>query len=139
MKRITLLLVLLISFTAIAQNTKDVLLKDLVSVDGNKYKIYDYTLLSGNGNSIQVASYAEAPTSGLISRDYFVLIFSQITGQYINDLVAQYDLDTKNLTELIGNADMVINIYMAKNGIQIETSLRGKTERNTMSWSEFLE
>jgi hypothetical protein len=139
MKKITLLLLLFMSTYVFTQNTKDVLLNDLVKIKDNKYTISDYTLLTSDEKSIQVKAYAEAPVSGLISRDYFVLIFSQITGQYISDLVEQYDLDTKNLTELIGNPDMVISVYMVKSGIQIETSFNGRSERKTMTWNEFLE
>lgn len=140
MKKTTTLLLLLISFFAYSQNTKEILLNDLVKIEDSKFTITDYTLLSNDTKTIQVKAYAEAPKSGLISRDYFIMIFSNILGQFINETTDQYELKTENLNEIIGKPDIEINIYMANAGIQVEVNaINQKTTRNTYKWSDFLE
>ena len=122
---------------AVSQESQADLLKDLVHIVNGKMVITDNELLTqSDGTSIQIKAYSEAPAAGLISRDYFVEAFSILTYEMINLLKSDDKAETKTLSELIGNPDVEINLYMTKGGIQIEIKSGEETNRKTMQWSE---
>lgn len=137
-KILFLLLTVTVSFNAIGQVTQDELLEDIVTVVDNKFTASDYTLLklSDGTSTLQIKSYAEAPSSGIISRDNFVLFFTNITMTIIEGLSNESGGITENLDELIGNPDITINIYMSKNGYQVETKTTEGTNRITQKWTD---
>ena len=123
-----------------AQNPQDELLKDQVIMNGDKMTIVDFTLVTfSNGNGIQIKGYAEAPVQGVISRDNFVAIFTAILVEMIAEVKkADPNATTKDLDGVIGNADLEINLYMAKAGMQLETKSSQGVNRKTMQWAEVL-
>ena len=137
-KILFLLLTVTVSFNAIGQVTQDELLEDIVTVVDNKFTASDYTLLiyRDGTSTLQIKSYAEAPSSGIISRDNFVLFFTNITMTIIEGLSNESGGITENLDELIGNPDITINIYMSKNGYQVETKTTEGTNRITQKWTD---
>lgn len=50
-------------------------------------------------------------------------------------------LEFDELDEPIGKVDLEINLYMSKGGLQMEfvNTRENRTERNTVTWKEFLE
>ena len=137
-KILFLLLTVTVSFNAIGQVTQDELLEDIVTVVDNKFTASDYTLLklSDGTSTLQIKSYAEAPSSGIISRDNFVLFFTNITMTIIEGLSDESGGITEKLDELIGNPDITINIYMSKNGYQVATKTTEGTNRITQKWTD---
>ena len=139
---ITLLLLLSISVSSFAQKWEKELKKELVIIEEGKLKSTDYTLISmNNGNSMQIKSYAEASNSGFISRDQFVALFASTATMMIQQILTEAgltenDYRTTTIDELIGSADIVLNLYMGKNGLQIEMKASGETNRITQTWED---
>ena len=135
---IAVLMFFYVSYTQ-AQSYQAKLMKDMVTIANNKMTADDYTIITySNGNSLQVKSHAEAPAQGIISRDNFVAMFTYLTTTMIDEMKkVDADATTKDLDEIIGNADVEINCFMAKGGIQVETKSSEGTERNTMKWEDF--
>jgi len=142
-KRAPLLLAFFISacFQLSAQNYQARLLKDVVKIVGKKMTFNHYTMIAlSNGNKIQVKTYSEAPSSGVISRDNFVA-FSSIVSDHIIVELSKEDRDARSheLEDVIGKPDVTVNIYMAKAGIQIETITMAGVDKSTMQWADILE
>lgn len=135
---ILIALMLFFTFDSFGQGIQAKLLKDMVTITNGKMIIEDFTLISlSNGQSIQIKSYGEAPASGVISRDNFVALFSFLV-THNNDEITKADegATSKDLEEIIGNADITINIYMGKSGIQMEVKAGNETERDTFKWED---
>ena len=133
--------VLQCTFTTLnAQDWKTKILKDVVTVQSGKYTMTEYTLVTfSNGNTVQVKTFAEAPATGVISRDYFVEVATTIKTYILMEFKKQdSELKTQTLDEMIGKPDLTMNFFMSKNGIQVETLANGETERKTILWSELL-
>lgn len=126
--------------TVYAQDWQAELLEDMVTISAGKMTADDYTLVTfSNTNTLQIKSYAEAPATGVISRDNFVSFFTYVIMEIINTMIAaDPDATTKDMDEIIGNPDIVINCYMAKSGIQVETITSEGTTRNTMKWEDLI-
>ncbi len=142
MKLSALLFILLLVNISLskAQTPQEKLLKDQVVIVGDKMTITDFTLVTySNGNGIQIKGYAEAPGQGVISRDNFVTIFTTVLVEMIQEFKkSDPKATTKDLDDVIGNADFEINIYMAKGGMQLETKSSQGVNRKTMQWSEVI-
>lgn len=140
MKKLILLFVVSLTIlNGFSQNIEKDLLKDIVVIDKDKFTAYDYTLLKlGDGvTTFQIKSYAEAPSTGVISRDNFVFIFSYLTVTIIEGLTEDPNATTDDLEEIIGNPDIEINLYMNKTGFQAEVKGPSGTNRFTQKWSDF--
>ncbi|MDX2128495.1 MAG: hypothetical protein SFU91_05610 [Chloroherpetonaceae bacterium] len=135
----SLLLAFCVGSTSLfAQDYQAFLMKDMVAIESGKYKTTGYSIITfSDGHTLQVKSYAEAPASGVISRDHFVALFS-ILAHSIGDEFTKGDegAKSKDVDELIGNPDVVINCFMTKNGIQVEIKTNQGTNRQTMKWSD---
>lgn len=86
----------------------------------------------------QIKTYAVAPSDGTISRDNFVSIFTIMSNEIISGFFDE-GFDSKDLDELIGNPDIVLNFFMTKSGIQMEITSEGETTRITSTWEDFFE
>lgn len=130
------LFLLCISNFSFGQSTND-LLKDVVTISNGKMIANDYTLVTlTDGTTMQIKTHAEAPESGVISRDNFVTTFVTTTVETIDELVKDEDAEIVNLDEIIGNADVEINIFMTRNGYQLEVKTDEGTDRHTYKWDE---
>jgi len=140
-KKLTVLafIVFSISTTSMAQSYKAMLLKDLVKVSGSKMIFEDFTLITfSNGNTMQVKTHSEGPSTGVISRDNFVFLNAHISSGLIENITEQDpEAKTKEMGAIIGNPDVSINIYVAREGIQVEANVGGEVRRDTLSWEEF--
>lgn len=137
---IFILLVILTPMFVMSQASQADLVKDLVKVVNGKMIITDYELLKqSDGTSIQIKAHCEAPATGVISRDYFVQLFSILTYEAIDGMKSDDKSTTKTLAELIGNPDVEINAYMNKSGVQFEIKTSEGTNRKTMEWAELFQ
>lgn len=92
---------------------------------------------------------SEAPAAGVISRDNFVALTTQVfTSIMIMALAEAYEVpastfmngfDYKKLSAPIGTPDLEINIIMTGEGLQIELVDTGSNERSrfTETWDNF--
>ena len=138
MKQLTLAVLIVVSHLVLAQGPEGKLLKDIVAFNGDKMTATDYTMVNySNGNSLQIKVYAEAPSSGAISRDNFVSIFAAVMTELLFELKkSDPQAKTKDLEDLIGNADVEMNVFMTKGGIQVETKSSQGVNRKTMQWAD---
>lgn len=100
----------------------------------------DYTLVTfSNGNNLQIKAYAEAPATGLISRDNFIALTTTIATSTIEELTKEDEgAKTKDLSAIIGNPDITIKTFVAKEGVQVEVTTSEGVNRSTMSWDDLL-
>lgn len=132
----------LLGSIASAQSKGDIVLKrikkDLVKVVGNKL-VYDRVVLfSAKGNEskerVQIKLHAEAPKSGLISRDYFVTCVMEL---FTFGLLKEGKV--KEIDEPIGDVDREISLVLTSQGLQVSDRNASvqKTERTTFTWEQF--
>ena len=128
------------------------LLEEAVEVREEKMVIEEFGLLSipsAPDAGMQLRLYSEAPAAGVVSRDNLVAITTVLQTTFLLELAMSLavnpdveslrDLyDYKELDEPIGNADLEINIYMSKGGLQMEfrDTRTNQTDRSTMTWKE---
>jgi hypothetical protein len=136
MKKIILGSVLIfITISLSAQSSKEDLLKDAVVIVNGKFTITDFALTnSEDGSNKQIKFYCEAPSQGVISRDYFNQLVGALQIELIRNLLG--DVEVTNIPELTGNADIEFNLYMSKTGLQVEIKSDGETKRNTVMWDD---
>ena len=113
------------------------MLQNIVTVTNNKFTAVNYQLATfQDGSTKQLKFYAESPATGVISRDNFVAFYTVLHTLMMKEIFHDNDAKTKDIDQLIGNADAEINIFMGKNGVQVEVKFEGQTERKTMTWAE---
>jgi hypothetical protein len=94
-------------------------------------------LVTTKGKNIQVKIHAEAANTGFISRDNFVYATANIVEAILSQFTAlDENAKTEDLDEITGTADIVVNCFMSKTGIQIETTTASGTEKTMQKWSE---
>ena len=127
-----------ICFAGQAQDYTKRILTDMVRISNNKMMADDYNLIKkSDGSTLQVKCYGEAPATGVISRDIFVALFTELTVSMIDEMTkADEGATSQDLESIIGNPDIEINVYAAKAGIQVEIKAAGETKRNTVKWEE---
>lgn len=130
-----------IPFFCSSQDYQKEMLNDIVTIKDGKFTATNFNLLtlSDGSTTYQIKSYAEAPSTGLISRDNFVAIFTVIVYEMISNLSDDPESKTTDLEEIIGNPDVEINCFMNKSGIQIEIKGANGTNRVTQTWKDFYE
>ena len=136
MKKIILGLVLIfITISLSAQSSKEDLLKDAVKIVNGKFTITDFALVNTeDGSNKQIKIYCEAPSTGVISRDYFNQMVAALQVELVKSLLGEVEIT--NIPEITGNPDIEFNIYMSKTGLQIEVKSDGETNRNTVMWDD---
>lgn len=135
--RVPSIVILLLCTTAVAQATdKAKLLSDLVAIQDGKMKLQDVRLCTpkgaSSGKNMQVLIRSEAPAAGLIHRDRFVFMHSALTAL----LVSNQAWDCKHSEQLIGTADLSVDLIMEPAGVQIAVAHSGKVERTTKRWED---
>jgi len=127
--------------------------RDAVAVTGNRMTIDETNLVKVavpgyQTAQIQLKVHAEAPASGVISRDNFVAMATQLMFITFYSAYAQaYKvtaldfLQAVTFTELaapIGTPDVEINVVMTAEGFQLEwvDTASGQRSRSTMTWAE---
>ena len=133
-------ILLLISFTALnlfsfGQESLEDLKKDIISVKEDKWilsKLEMVTLESGEQKELKFV--AETTKDSFISRDNFIAISSEYLVLYSDKISI---VDYTDLTELVGEADIVIKVYMSKAGIQIVLNNQGTETKETHLWKDY--
>lgn len=142
MKSILVLFVVLSSVSVQATDWEKELAADIVTLDSNKQSLDEYFLMkfkseNGSANNIQVGIHSEGPT-GVISRDNFVGITTMFYTMIIAGMVNLAECEFEDLEAPIGKVDIEINLYMTKEGCQIEIHDVNSNQKNkqTTKWSE---
>lgn len=140
MKKVIALVLLSGCFTLKAftqtKTTSEELLSDIITITDNKYKMDIYQLVTNaDGTTMQVKAHSEAPQS-VISRDQFVYYSTSIMSSTVDGYIPETS-SVQDLDELIGNPDIEINLFMSKNGLQIETKGSSGTNRYTKKWDDY--
>jgi hypothetical protein len=137
MKKITLLVFLTFSAFGYSQNIEQKLKADIVKIETGKFTIDDYTLVTTKGKNIQIKVHAEASNNGFISRDNFIYFTSSIIDEIVSQFTAaDENAKTEDLEEITGKADIIVNCFMSKTGIQVETTTSNGTEKIMQKWSD---
>ena len=145
MKYLSFILIMLLASVACAEDWQQELAEDMVTIKDDKMYIERYELLKttaedGTVSNTQVKLYSTSPTQ-VISRDNFVCITTMIYTLIIAEMLETVEFDIVEIDEPIGKVDMEINLYMTKEGFQIEVDLKtiGERTRETTKWSDFFE
>jgi hypothetical protein len=126
---------------------------DLVVVRAGEMTTDEYNLVKiavpgYEAVQLQVKIHAEAPVGGLISRDNFVALTTQMVvltffAAYadVYQVPASQFIQAVDFTELtapIGTPDVELNLYMTNEGLQFEwvNTADGKRSRWTSTWAE---
>ena len=137
MKKITVLVFLTLSAFGYSQNIEQKLKADIVKIETGKFTIDDYTLVTTKGKNIQIKVHAEASNNGFISRDNFIYFTSSIIDEIVSQFTAaDENAKTEDLEEITGKADIIVNCFMSKTGIQVETTTSTGTEKIMQKWSD---
>ena len=160
---IILFFCILFSYTnSFSQEWKEMLMKDAVKIENGKFTMKAYSLVSNktDGKSLQIQFYSEAPSTGAMSRDNFILFTSMFRYEFLTQLqqkmtatvggdtsfvyddysdafVLRKEVEIKELDEIIGKADGEVNLYMTKAGLQLEVVFGGEKNRATHQWADF--
>lgn len=152
--KILLLTTLLPAYLSAQEEWRQQLSKELVTVRGQKMVADEYDLVKievpgYEPVQLQMKVHAEAPAGGLISRDNFVAITTQMVVMTFlvvyaeaYQIPARQFLDAVDFTELaapIGTPDVELNLFMTDEGLQFEwvNTADGRRSRWTSTWAEF--
>ena len=138
MKNITTFFLLLITSISFGQDYQKELLSEVVEIKSGNFIANDYSLITlKDGTTFQIKTSAEAPSTGVISRDNFVAIFSSILTEVLPEITDDPEVISKDLESIIGNPDIEIKCIMAKTGMQIEIKSDTGVKRITQLWADF--
>ena len=140
MKKITITVALLfVALFSNAQSVEEKLKEDVIEIKDGKFVCDDLTMVTLKGNNYQISIHTEAASNGFISRDNFIYFAALITNETINGLTDGDESATiEDLEEITGKADITINCYMTKIGMQVETTTAEGTEKTTQKWTDLL-
>ena len=140
MKKITITVALL--FAALfsnAQSVEEELKDDVIKIEDGKFIYDDLTMVTLKDENHQISIHVEASSNGFISRDNFVYLASSFTTETIDALIdGDESATSEDLDEITGKADIVINCYMTKVGMQTETTTKDGTKKNLQKWTDLL-
>ena len=151
-----LVLLSLVSIGASAQDWREKLSAELVTIEAGKMVFEEYGLVKlqfpGYEESrFQIKLHSEVPQGGAVSRDnfvaltssYFTIIMMESLAQAYQVTAAEFleAFDYTELESLIGTADLEMNLFMTNEGLQIEivNTSTGEQMRHTMTWAEVYE
>lgn len=92
----------------------------------------------GESVRLQIKLNAECPESAGISRDNFVAFTVVAYMKFLEGMAGGEPYNTETLESLIGKADLEINVYMTKEGFQIQSvnHKNGEKENSTTKWAD---
>ena len=149
----TLTLLLIVPAVALAQDWREELGSDMVTISDGKMVYQEFGLVKitfpgYETNQFQVKLYSEAPHESVMTRDKFVALTSSYFTILLLESIAQaYQvtaaefLEAFDYTELdnpIGTPDLEMNLFMTDEGMQFEivNTQSGERVRHTMTWEE---
>jgi len=116
------------------KTTPEELKADVVKITDGIYKMDVLRLITSNGLSTQVKAHSECAQTA-ISRDNFIFYTTSILFKVLDELTPE-GAKHSDLDELIGKPDYEINLFMGKNGLQLEFISDKGTERKTIKWDD---
>lgn len=138
---------------ASADDWKSNLSREFVTVANGKmtsenFQLCKVTVPAAKKSSMQIRSYAEAPASAGISRDFFVgfgTTLNTVTIMAFGEAIAKGSsvkatdaLDCDRIEAPIGKVDVEVNLYMTAEGFQYELleSTSGTNKREAKRWED---
>jgi hypothetical protein len=137
MKNKTLLIIsfTLLSLLSFGQESIEDLKKDIVSIKEDKWILSKLEMVTfESGDQKEMKFTAEATKDSFISRDNFIAISSEYLVLYSEKMGV---VDYTDLTELVGEADITVKVYMSKAGIQIVLNNQGVETKETHLWKDY--
>lgn len=148
-----LTLLLIVPTVALAQDWREELGSDMVTISDGKMTYQEFGLVKitfpgYEASQFQVKLYSEAPHEGVMTRDKFVSLTSTYFTILLLETIAQVHqvsavefFEAYDYTELenpIGTPDVEMNLFMTNEGLQFEIVNTGSGERvrHTMTWEE---
>jgi len=148
-----LTLLCVVGFSAAAQDWRQELKADLVTISGGKMTLNDVGLykieIPGyQAAQVQVKVHSEAPAAGIISRDNFVSLTTLMASTVFMTALAEgyrvaasdfiQHVDFTQLKSAIGTPDLELNLTMTNEGLQFEivNNSSGQKTRQTMTWEQ---
>ena len=126
--------------------------RDLVSVRGDKMIFQNHSLCKfgekGQEKTVQlqVKTYGEAPAKGVISRDNFVAMNTELSTVFVLSVGAAASspekvlesFDCNDLESPIGKPDIEVNLFITKEGFKAEfvDNMNNKRSGTTHTWAE---
>ncbi|WP_298956187.1 hypothetical protein [uncultured Nonlabens sp.] len=127
-----------LSLTAIAQKDyKKELAQPMIQVIEGDYVIQEFLIINERGESKQLHLKAQMPQDCIVHRDNLIAISTMFITKLTDEIGA--DGHVEEIDSLIGDADMVIKIFVTNDGMQVAISADGETKRDTLSWKQFYE
>jgi hypothetical protein len=147
------ILILVVSISTVRGGMKDEIKEDVVQIIDEKmiaeeYGLYKIEIEGYKSFSRQFKFHAEAANTGFISRDSFVSVYVYMKTYFLQMMFADaYNVkigtfikgtNYEELDEPIGKVDFEINLYMNKQGIQVEVvnGANNTSEKHTMTWED---
>lgn len=127
-----------LSLTAIAQKDyKKEMATPIVEVIEGDYVIEEFLIIKARGESKQLHLKAQMPQDCIVHRDNLIAISTMFMSKLTDEIGGNSNVE--EIDSLIGDADMVIKIFVTNDGMQIAISAEGETKRETLSWKQFYE
>ncbi|MEO9503390.1 hypothetical protein [Nonlabens ulvanivorans] len=127
-----------LSLIAIAQKDyKKELVEPMIEIVGDDYVIEEFMIIKSKGESIQMHLKAQMPQDCMVHRDRLIALTTMFMTKLTDEISANGEVE--EIDSLIGEADMIIKIFVTDDGLQLAMSAAGETKRETLSWKQVYE
>jgi hypothetical protein len=113
------------------------LAKEIVTISNGKMNFDEFYIASHKGESSQIKIHAEITDNGFMSRDNFVY-WTGVSVQDVLEGILDENAVTEMVDEITGSADITLNMYYSKTGVQMELDIAGEKTKTMLKWSELL-
>lgn len=158
MDRLSLFCVVLVGLVAVAGTAwaedddddfdwKEELQRDLVTVENGEmtYSETELCEIEGSSRSMQVRWEAKAPEEGVLSRDQFVAMTTEINLVTLFGFLERANVSLSDyldrvscqpIDDAIGEVDMTLSVTYAERGLQFAVQTDEGTKRYTSTWDD---
>ncbi|MBF4983616.1 hypothetical protein FNJ87_04495 [Nonlabens mediterrranea] len=127
-----------LSLTAIAQKDyQKELVEPMIEIVGDDYVIEEFMIIKSNGDSVQMHLKSQMPQDCMVHRDRLIAMTTMFMTKLTDEISANGEVE--EIDSLIGDADIVIKIFVTDDGLQLAISAAGETKRETLSWKQVYE
>nr|WP_042246531.1 hypothetical protein [Nonlabens ulvanivorans] len=127
-----------LSLISIAQKDyKKELVEPMIEIVGDDYVIEEFMIIKSKGESIQMHLKAQMPQDCMVHRDRLIALTTMFMTKLTDEISANGEVE--EIDSLIGEADMIIKIFVTDDGLQLAMSAAGETKRETLSWKQVYE
>ncbi len=132
---LTSLLLVLCATVYAQKDYKKELSEPMVEMIDGEHVIEEFMIIKSKGKSKQLHLRSQMPSDCIVHKDNLIAI----TTMFMTKLSDEIGGEVEDIDSLIGEADMIIKIYVTNDGMQIAMSAEGETKRETLSWKQFYE